>query len=437
MPQPDFERVPPSHSREPVPPAEGVFGLLIPQLQRALHEEAYLLPTLVQAEAIPHLLEGRDLVASAQTGTGKTAAFVLPILQRLDAAWQRPLPRRPKVLILAPTRELAAQIGDSLSTYGRHLRIRHTVITGGVAQFPQVRALDQGVDIAVATPGRLLDLLEQRRLSLDNISCFVLDEVDRMLDMGFLPDIKRIIATLPEGRQSLFLSATLDRRMEELAQSLCNDPVRIAIARGQPTVERIRQRVLFVGKQNKERLLLSLLDSPGIRKAIVFTQMKHMASKVADRLEKEGISGTSIHGNKSQAARTRALSGFVSGRYRVLVATDVAARGIDVDGITHVINYDLPIEAENYVHRIGRTGRAGAEGEAISFCCAEERDMLRGIESLLRQPVPHDLDHGFHCEESRSATGPRARLAAKRNGGLSRFRRPHPGPGRARARRKD
>ena len=374
------------------------FSTLLPPLRRAIADAGYDTPTPIQEQCIPHLLDGKDLIGTAQTGTGKTAAFTLPILQRLANDPRRSRPGAPRALVLAPTRELAAQIGESVSTYGRHLRIRHTTIFGGVSQYHQVKALKSGVDIVVATPGRLLDLVQQGHLKLQDVGVFVLDEVDRMLDMGFLPDIKRVLTHVPEQRQTLFFSATMPPTLERLAYTLVRDPVRITISPKQPAVERIDQKVLFVGKGNKHALLLSLLNDPDIHKAIVFTQMKHVANRVVKKLESAGIRTAAIHGNKSQAARTRALDGFKQGRIRVLVATDVAARGIDVDDISHVINYDLPVEAETYVHRIGRTARAGATGDAISFCTAEDRACLTEIESLLGQPVHPDLNHTYHCD---------------------------------------
>ncbi len=362
---------------------------LIQPIQRAVCAENYTTPTPIQAQAIPHLLRGRDLMGCAQTGTGKTAAFALPILQRLtnDA---RPLrPRSPRALILTPTRELAAQIRDSFVVYGRHLRISGTVIYGGVSQNPQVQALSRGVDILVATPGRLLDLMGQGHLRLSSVEIFVLDEADRMLDMGFLPDVRKAIAALPKQRQSLFFSATMPPAIIHLARSLLTDPVHISVAPRRPTADNIEENVMFVQTADKPDLLKELLlRDDAIGRALVFTRTKHGANKVVRRLERSQIGADAIHGNKSQSARTQALGRFRSGRVRVLVATDIAARGIDVDGITHVINYDLPNEPEVYVHRIGRTARAGASGRAISFCDRDERDYLRNIERLIRRPVP-------------------------------------------------
>jgi len=389
----------PKHS-QPNTPLQGVFKTLIPELQRAVSAAGYETPTPIQEQSIPHLLRGRDLLGSAQTGTGKTAAFVLPLLQHLVTNGRKAQPGNPMVLILAPTRELAAQIDESIRDYGRNTRIRHTVVFGGVNQFHQVKALNRGVDILVATPGRLLDLMEQGIISLNEIEYFILDEVDRMLDMGFQPDIRRVLGKIPANRQTLFFSATFPPKIEELANTMVSDPVRISIEPEQPAVDRIAQKVMFVGKKQKDALLLSLLDGPGIHKAIVFTQMKHVANKVVTRLQKAGIRGVAIHGNKSQSARTDALQGFKRGRFQVLVATDVAARGLDVDDITHVFNYDLPVEAETYVHRIGRTARAGAGGDAISFCTPEDRAYLHEIEQLLGEPVMADLEHAYHSDEA-------------------------------------
>jgi ATP-dependent RNA helicase RhlE len=317
------------------------------------------------------------------------------------------------VLIRAPTRELAAQIGESVTTYGRHLRITRTVIYGGVKQHTQVSSLEQGKHIVIATPGRLIDLMQQKHVSLDSIETFVLDEADRMLDMGFLPDIRRVISALPQRRQSLFFSATLSPTILELANTLVHSPVRIEIAPEQPAVERIVQKVLFVNRDDKDNLLVELLSSHAMNRVIVFTQMKHVANKVARKLNSAGISAEVIHGNKSQNARISALEKFKQGEVRVLVATDIAARGIDVDSITHVVNYDLPLEPETYVHRIGRTARAGTEGDAISFCSAQERDFLRAIEKLILIPIPQDTAHSYHDESARNARGADARPAPR------------------------
>ena len=391
-------------------PSAGVFAELLPALQRAVQEEGYTDPTPIQHQAIPPLLAGRDVLGCAQTGTGKTAAFVLPLLNYL-AQHRRPgCSGRPRALILAPTRELAAQIGDSIRAYGRHAHATYTVIFGGVGQHPQVYALRNGVEIVVATPGRLLDLMQQGFVKLDQVEYFVLDEADRMLDMGFLPDMRRVIAALPPKRQSLFFSATLTHDALALARTLVRpDAVHITVAPEQPAVERIAQKIFFVDKPDKDALLIRMLKNPAMDKVIVFTQRKHIANRVAEKLQAARIPSAAIHGNKSQSARTQALDGFRAGRIRALVATDIAARGIDVDGITHVINYELPNEPETYVHRIGRTARAGAAGDAVSFCAADERDFLRDIERLLRRAIDVDAQHEFHSETARHATGAAAR----------------------------
>ena len=399
---------------------QGAFRTLAKEIQRAVMAEGYIAPTPIQEQCIPHLLEGRDLLGTAQTGTGKTAAFTLPLLQRLFRNSRKPRKGTPRALILAPTRELAAQIEESIQTYGRFLRLSHTVIFGGVNQFHQVKALRRGVDILVATPGRLLDLMQQGFIHLNEVEVFILDEVDRMLDMGFIPDIKRVLAKIPEDRQTLFFSATMAPKMEELAHTMVRNPVRVAITPDKPAVERIDQKVLFVEKKKKDSLLASLLSDPDIKKVLVFTQMKHVANRVVKKLSKSGINGVAIHGNKTQAARTKALDGFKQDRFRVMVATDVAARGLDVDDITHVINYDLPIEAETYVHRIGRTARAGAGGQAISFCCAEDRTCLHAIERLLGKPVPADMEHDFHCEKAYRSNQPPRKPRGNGRGGSHR-----------------
>ncbi len=400
--------------RLPLP--KGVFGTLIPEIQRALAAEGYTAPTPIQEQCIPHLLKGRDLLGTAQTGTGKTAAFALPLLQRLNSNYRRPQQRTPRAVILTPTRELAMQIGESIHTYGRFLNLRHAVIYGGVKQFHQVKAMNKGVDILVATPGRLLDLMQQGFIHLNEVEVFILDEGDRMLDMGFIPDIKRVLSNVPENRQTLLFSATMAPKIVELARTMVRNPMRITITPDQPIVENISQKVLFVGKKNKDALLLSLLSDPLINKALIFTQMKHTANKVVAKLSATGVNSTAIHGNKSQAGRIKALDGFRRGRFRVLVATDVAARGLDVDDITHVINYDLPMESETYVHRIGRTARAGANGDAISFCCAEDRAYLREIERLLGKPLPTEMEHAYHCHEAFQSNLPAPKNFGRGNG---------------------
>ena len=360
---------------------------LIEPIQRALAHENYRRPTPIQVAAIPPLLAGRDLCGIAQTGTGKTAAFALPMLQRLAGA---AAPRRrlsPRALVLAPTRELAIQIGESFRAYGRFLPLRHAVIFGGVGQQPQVKAVADGVDILVATPGRLIDLMEQGHVRLDGVSIFVLDEADRMLDIGFIRPIRRIIAALPKARQSLCFSATMPPEVTKLCNDILRDPTRVEVTPSASIVERIDQRVFFVDASNKRGLLATLLRDRAVTRALVFTRTKHGANRVAEQLSRGGIRADAIHGNKSQNARQRAIAGFRDGRLRVLVATDIAARGIDIDGITHVINYELPNVPETYVHRIGRTARAGAAGTAISLCDRAERGSLRDIEKLTRRSL--------------------------------------------------
>ena len=405
----------------PIPP--GVFQALIPEIRKALDLMGYTKPTPVQEKSIPHVLLGRDLVGTAQTGTGKTAAYVLPMIQRLAADRHRPVPGTPRALILAPTRELAAQIDQSVSDYGRFLQLKHAVIFGGVSQHGQEKALGLGVDFLTATPGRLLDLAGQGIVKLVRVQILVLDEVDRMLDMGFIPDVRRILALVQARRQTLFFSATLPREIEDLAGSMVRNPVRVSIDPDVPAVEKIRQKVVFVEKGEKDTLLISLLNDPEVSKALVFTRMKHTANKVVRKLAAGGIAGVAIHGNKSQSARTSALAGFREDRVRVLVATDVASRGIDVEHISHVINYDLPVEAETYVHRIGRTARAGAGGNAISFCCPEERECLDQIERLLGRPVSAGADRPQRADltetpgTSRTSSGGRRRRRRVNNPG--------------------
>jgi len=352
-------------------------------IQKAIADAGYTTPTPIQEAAIPHVLAKKDIFGCAQTGTGKTAAFALPILQHLDASRKAAAPTMPRVLVLAPTRELAVQIHDSFREYGRHLAFRSAVIYGGVGQFPQVRAMQRGVHVLVATPGRLLDLMQQGHINLSRVEILVLDEADRMLDMGFMPDLKRIIAAVPRERQSLFFSATIPANVADLADSLLRDPVKVEVTPPSTTVERIEQQVLFVGSSDKRHKLRELLSDATLHQVLIFTRTKRRANDVARQLHESGVTADAIHGNKSQNARQKALDRFRSGRLRVLVATDIAARGLDVDGISHVINFDLPNEPENYVHRIGRTGRAGASGVAISLCDPGERGHLRDIERLI------------------------------------------------------
>ncbi|HUB86032.1 MAG TPA: DEAD/DEAH box helicase [Rhizomicrobium sp.] len=356
-------------------------------LQRALNAEGYTHPTPIQQQAIPALLAGRDLLGLAQTGTGKTAAFALPLLQRLSTGHEQRKGKSMRGLILAPTRELVIQISDSLRTYGRNLHLKHISIVGGVSQGPQVKAMAPGVDILVATPGRLLDLVNQGHVRLDGVQVLILDEADRMLDMGFIRDIRKIVDRVPRQRQSMLFSATMPKEVAHLAESLLNDPVRIDIVPPKRTAEKIEQSVYFVSTGDKRSLLTQLLRDPAMERVLVFTRTKHVANRVAEHLEKSGVPSDAIHGNKSQNARQRALQQFRDGQARVLVATDIAARGIDVDNVSHVINFELPNEPESYVHRIGRTARAGTSGIAISFCDASENAFLRQIERMTKTPI--------------------------------------------------
>lgn len=386
-----------------------VFAHLHPALQQAIAAMGYQRPTPIQEAAIKPILAGKHLMGCAQTGTGKTAAFALPLLHRLAQAHATLRPKRPLVLILAPTRELAAQIEANCSAYAKGLDLPCAVVFGGVNIKPQVEALAKGVAVLVATPGRLLDLEGQGALSLESVQAVVLDEADRMLDMGFLPDIRKVLAKLPHKRQSLFFSATLSPEVTALAkQFIQGHAVSIRINPDAPTVDKIRQRVLFVDKEKKYSLLKWVLDSPKCFRVIVFPRMKHGADRLCKQLTRDGFPAAALHGDKSQAARLRALEGFRSGKVQVLVATDIAARGIDVDEVTHVINYDLPDEPETYVHRIGRTARAGAEGEAISLVCPHDRQALRDIEKFIGRPIPQDADQPFHSEAARNAMGAEA-----------------------------
>lgn len=365
-------------------------------LQSALRAAGYDTPTPIQQQSIPIILNGQDLLGIAQTGTGKTAAFCLPMLQNLSKSAWKLEPRRPRALILTPTRELAIQIHKNLQVYGQFLKLKHAVIFGGVGQGLQVRDLNAGVDILIATPGRLLDLIQQRHLKLDKVEIFVLDEADRMLDMGFLPDIRKVLPMLPAKRHNLFFSATMPSEIQKLANSILQSPKKVEVTPQATTAEKIAQTVLFVEKKDKPALLVHLLKDNNLFKVLVFVQMKHNADKVVDKLQKNGITAAAIHGNKSQNNRQRAIEDFEKNRVRVLVATDIASRGIDIDGITHVINYELPNVPETYVHRIGRTARAGSEGEAISFCMAEEKSYLFAIEKITRMEVKTVLDHPYH-----------------------------------------
>jgi ATP-dependent RNA helicase RhlE len=357
---------------------------LNPTILKNLSNKGYLSPTPIQAEAIPHLLEGRDLLGIAQTGTGKTAAFSLPILNYLSKNHSKLHPGEPRVLILAPTRELASQIKDNITLYSKDLNLATAVIYGGVGQANQVNALRKGLDILVATPGRLLDLMNQGHAKLNRVEIFVLDEADRMLDMGFINDIKKVIAKLPEKRQTLLFSATMPNEIATLANRLLKSPKKVEVTPPSTTVERIDQRVILCRKVDKYQLLRKLIQQEDTELVLVFTRTKHGANKIVEYLANYKIPSAAIHGNKSQSAREAALNNFKSGTIKVLIATDIAARGIDVQGVTHVINYDLPVDAESYVHRIGRTARAGKEGDAISFCDETERDALARIQKLIK-----------------------------------------------------
>ncbi len=390
---------------------------LEPALLRAVSEQGYTQPTPIQARVIPVVLEGRDVMAGAQTGTGKTAGFTLPLLQRLT---QNTPPTRGRVraLILTPTRELAAQVGESVKTYGKHLPLKSTVIYGGVSINPQIDQLRRGVDIVVATPGRLLDHAQQRTVDLRHVEIFVLDEADRMLDMGFLPDIRRVIAMLPRERQSLLFSATFPDDIRALASKLLHSPVSVEVGGRNAAAEKIEQAAYFVDKGQKRDVLSWLIGSGNWQQVLVFTRTKHGANRLAEQLERDGFSAAAIHGNKSQGARTRALADFKRGAVRILVATDIAARGLDIDQLPHVVNYELPEVAEHYVHRIGRTGRAGNEGLAVSLVARDERPLLKQIERLLGYPVAIRQPDGFVAPAPRPAENQsRPRAQQQPNGG--------------------
>ena len=384
------------------------FGLVEPIL-RALAEEKYETPTPIQAQTVPLVLQGRDVIGIAQTGTGKTAAFALPILQHLHTKRLRPDKKACRVLVLSPTRELSGQIADSFRAYGRHIRpLAIALAIGGVPINKQIRSLAHGVEVLVATPGRLLDLVNQRALRLDQVEVLVLDEADRMLDMGFIHDIKRIVAMLRKERQTLFFSATMPQEITRLADAMLRDPSRVAVTPQATTVERIQQRIILTDKPAKPALLVDVLKTETTDRVLVFTRTKHGADKVVRHLQKTGFAAEAIHGNKSQNQRERVLGDFRNGKLRILVATDIAARGIDVDGVSHVVNYDLPNIPESYVHRIGRTARAGADGVAISFCDHEEAAYLRDIERLIRMSIP--------STDKRTGRAPAHRPAQQNNG---------------------
>jgi ATP-dependent RNA helicase RhlE len=400
-------------------------GLTEPVL-KALKTEGYTVPTPIQAKAVPHVLAGRDLFGCAQTGTGKTAAFALPLIERMMANPQERTARRCRVLVLAPTRELAGQIHESFRVYGRNAHLKSAVIYGGVGQRPQETAMSKGVDVLVATPGRLLDLVQQKFVDLRAVEYLVLDEADRMLDMGFIHDVRRIVGMLPRDRQTLFFSATLPSEVRQLADSMLRDPLEVKTTPQSTPAETVAQSVFFLAQRQKRHLLVHLLSTEGMARVIVFTRTKHGADKLQRDLEKAGIRAAAIHGNKSQNQREKALAAFKSQHPPVLIATDIAARGIDVDNVSHVVNYELPHEPETYVHRIGRTGRAGMTGKAVSLCDHEERPRLQAIERLLRKSIPvrNDLPELPHVEASsepreRRGDGPRSpqgRAAGSRSG---------------------
>lgn len=401
---------------------------LIDPILRALEAEGYTHPTPIQEQSIPILLKKRDLLGCAQTGTGKTAAFSIPIIQHLQAEVDPKQKRQIKSLIVTPTRELALQIDESIKTYAKYTHLKSTVIFGGVKQLAQTKALQQGVDILVATPGRLLDLIGQGFISLKHIKYFVLDEADQMLDMGFIHDIRKILAKLPERRQSLFFSATMAPAIVELSNQILGQPEKVTIQPKQTTAEKVEQSVYMVSKGDKVKLLVHLINEKEADSTLVFSRTKHGANKIVKKLAQAGIEAEAIHGNKSQNVRVKALNGFKEGRIKVLVATDIAARGIDVEELSLVINYDLPNVPETYVHRIGRTGRAKASGEAISFCDAEERAYLRDIQKLIKQDVPLVEDQPFHdtSKEEKPAKKQNNKRNARSNNSRNRNKRQQP-----------
>ena len=417
---------------------------LIEPLLRAVADEGYVEPTPIQLQSIPLLLEGRDLLGCAKTGTGKTAAFALPILQHLSKARRRPDPRTPRVLVVVPTRELAAQVAESFTTYGARLQVSVAVIFGGVGQGSQVAALSRGVEVLVATPGRLLDLKSQGHVRLERVEVLVLDEADQMLDMGFIPDVRRILSAVPKQRQTLLFSATMPPVIAKLAEGILSNPAKVTITPPATTAELVEQSVFLVSRAAKAGLLTKLLSKPEVERALVFTRTKRGADRVAKRLVQDGIAAQAIHGNKSQGQRERTLDAFREGRTRILVATDIAARGLDIEGLSHVVNYEIPNVPEQYVHRIGRTGRAGASGIAISLCDGEERAYLLDIERTIRRSIPVagklEGDHGpvgaprapHGQPRSKPSAPPRSHAprpegAPQRPGGRP-AQRPHSGP---------
>ena len=378
-------------------------GLSAPIL-RAVKEEGYTTPTPIQKEAIPVVLEGRDLLAGAQTGTGKTAGFTLPLLELLQNHKPAKGKRRVRALILTPTRELAAQVGESVATYGKYLPFTSTIIFGGVGINPQKNILKKGVDIVIATPGRLLDLVGQKALDLSHVEILILDEADRMLDMGFIHDIKKILALLPKKRQNLLFSATFSDAIKKLSDSLLNAPALIEVARRNTASEQVEQLVCPVDKARKRELITHLIKTNQWQQVLIFTRTKHGANKLSEQLNKRNITAAAIHGNKSQGARTRALADFKAGNVRVLVATDIAARGLDIDQLPFVVNFELPEVAEDYVHRIGRTGRAGREGKAVSLVCIDEKELLKNIEKLIKRKIPQSIIDGYKPDPDIQAT---------------------------------
>jgi ATP-dependent RNA helicase RhlE len=406
-------------------------GIIEPVL-KALKQEGYIEATPIQRKTIPLLLSGKDVVGIAQTGTGKTAAFSIPILQKLSESRVRG--KNPRALVLAPTRELAAQIFDSFKDYGKFLNFNYLAVYGGVKIGAQIKALQRGVDVLIATPGRLIDLMNQNKVDLKNVEFLVLDEADRMLDMGFLRDVKKIVKSVKEEKQTLFFSATMSREIEELTEKFLKNPKKVEITPQSTPVDKIEQCIFFVDRTKKEELLLDLVVQQNFNRVLIFVGMKHKANKVAMVLNKNGIPALAIHGNKSQFQREKALREFKEGKIRVLVATDIAARGIDVEGISHVINYDLPNEPENYVHRIGRTARAGSEGVAYSFCSAEDRNYLNQIERVIKRRLEH-AGHKWHSVNAKNAEGAAAKPKARKQGvgrGRGRDKRKSGGRGRGR-----
>lgn len=402
-------------------------------IQQALAEQKYETPTPIQAQTIPAAIEGKDILGCAQTGTGKTAAFAIPILDYIGHEDPALKPKSATALVLAPTRELAIQISDSFAVYGQYLQFNQALVYGGVSQHKQVNAIRKGVDVLIATPGRLLDLMQQGHIQLGGVQILVLDEADRMLDMGFLPELKKIIAKLPTKRQSLFFSATMPPKIRQLSNDLLHDPVSVNIAPKTTTVKRIEQSIRIVNRDNKVSSLCDILGGKGVDQSIVFTRTKHGANNLVKHLARAGIAAVAIHGNKSQNARQRALTDFRDGKTPVLVATDVAARGIDIDGVSHVINYDMPVEPESYVHRVGRTGRAGADGIAISFCTGDELEELHAIERLIGNKLRIENPDAEFIKEGRPKTGGhRGRSGGGRSGrGNSRSGNSSPGGSRS------